>query len=120
MAGSGAWKTRSSRDAGGMPVTEAALKPCGFARFTSLGSAVDLTSPASGTALATAIAAGARIAILVCETQAIRWRDDGSNPTAAIGMPLPVNTIFTYTGDLSALKVIEQTASASLNVAYYA
>lgn len=120
MAGSGAWKTRSSRDAGGTPVTEAALKPCGIARFTTLSSAETLANPDSGTTLADAITAGARIAILVCETQAIRWTDDGSTPTSTFGIPLAVNTIFTYTGDLSALKVIEQTASAVLNVAYYA
>lgn len=120
MSGSGAWKSRSSRDAGGTPVTEAALKPCGFAKFTSLGSAVNLEAPNTGVAVSAAITAGARIAILVCETQAIRWRDDGTAPTSTIGIPLPVNTIFTYTGDLSALKVIEQTASAVLSVSYYA
>jgi hypothetical protein len=55
------------------------------------------------------------------ETQAVRWRDDGTNPTATVGMPLAVgDTLFLDTSALAVVKFIEQTASAKLNVSYYA
>src|SRR5262245_6122539 len=63
--------------------------------------------------------ARAGVAILVAEVQAIRWRDDGFSPTAAIGMLLPVNTPFVYMGDLDKFQFINAVAGAILNVAYY-
>lgn len=89
-------------------VKDQALKPLGYQQLTSLSAATALTVPA-----------GARFALLKTETQPVRWRDDGTNPTAAIGMLLDVGDEFWYTGALKKLKVIETTASATLNVAYY-
>ena len=83
-------------------------KPVGYQQITSLSAAAALTVPA-----------GARSAVIVAQTQAVRWRDDGTNPTATVGMPLAVNTALEYSGDLSAIKFFEQTASAALNVSYY-
>jgi hypothetical protein len=60
------------------------------------------------------------MALIVAETQAVRWRDDGTAPTASVGMPLAVGTSLSYDGDLKAVRFIEQTASAKLNVSYYA
>jgi hypothetical protein len=61
-----------------------------------------------------------KFAIIVAETQAVRWRDDGTAPTASVGMPLPVLTEFLYDGDLTNIRFIQQTASAVLNISYYA
>lgn len=58
-------------------------------------------------------------AIITAVTQAIRWRDDGTAPTTAVGMPLPVNTPFVYDGDLAAIRIIASTAGAEVNVSYY-
>jgi hypothetical protein len=58
--------------------------------------------------------------IIIAETQAVRWRDDGTAPSATVGMPLPVNTPLIYDGDLTKIQFIEQTASAKLNISYYA
>ena len=59
-------------------------------------------------------------AIIRCETQAVRWRDDGVAPTATVGMPLAVGDVLEYTGgNLKQLRFIEQTASAKLNISYY-
>lgn len=82
--------------------------PLGYQQLTSLGSATSLTVPA-----------GAVEALIVCESQTVRWRDDGSAPTASVGMPLTANTPFPYTGNLSALQIIQTTASATCNVSYY-
>ena len=81
--------------------------PVGYQQITSLSSATGLTIPAN-----------ARWALIVPQTQAVRWRDD-ANPTGTVGMPLAVGQVLQYTGNLSSIKFIEQTASAALNVAYY-
>ena len=89
----------------------------GYQQITNLSASTALTVP-------TTDAFGNKqlptVAYVTCETQAVRWRDDGTAPTASVGMPLAVNTAFAYDGDLSKIRFIQQTASAVLNVAYYA
>ncbi|QGH72949.1 MAG: hypothetical protein [Siphoviridae sp. ctdEk19] len=81
----------------------------GYQQITSLSSATALTVPA-----------GATMARIQPETQAVRWRDDGSNPSATVGQPLAVGAELVYTGaQLSVLKFIEQVSGAKLNVTYY-
>ena len=63
---------------------------------------------------------GAAIASLVAEAQAVRWRDDGIAPTATIGMPLATGVVLGYGGeDPARCQVIEQSASATLTIAFY-
>ena len=81
----------------------------GYQQITSLSASTALTVPV-----------GATMALIVAETQAVRWRDDGTAPTASVGMPLAVGTSLSYDGDLRAIRFIQQTASAVLNVSYYA
>jgi hypothetical protein len=83
-------------------------KPLGFQQITSLSAATALTVPA-----------GATIAVIQTEAQAVRWRDDGTDPTATVGLPLSVGTQLEYSGNLAALKFIEQASGAKLNVSYY-
>lgn len=86
----------------------------------SIGGYFQFTVAAS-TALPS-IPAGAFEALIICETQTVRWRDDGVAPTASIGMPLTVNTAFPYMGtaaSLAAFRIIETAASATCNVSYY-
>jgi len=82
--------------------------PMGFQQLTGLSSAKGLTVPP-----------GARLAVINCATQAITWRDDGTAPTASVGMYLPVNEPFVYSGNLNQLQFIEVTASAVVNISYY-
>jgi hypothetical protein len=56
----------------------------------------------------------------VAETVGVRWRDDGTDPTASVGMPLAAGVPFAYDGDLTRIRFIQQSASAVLNVSYYA
>lgn len=81
----------------------------GYQQITSLSAATALTVPT-----------GATMALIVPETQAVRWRDDGTNPTASVGMPVAVGESLNYDGDLSRIRFIQQTASATLNISYYA
>ena len=81
----------------------------GYQQITSLSSAASLTPPQ-----------GATLALIVPETQAIRWRDDGTDPTASVGMPVAAGSYLSYDGDLNRIKFIQQSASAKINVSYYA
>lgn len=80
----------------------------GYQQLTSLSSATALTVPA-----------GSRLALIQGETQNVRWRDDGTDPTTTVGMKLLADGALEYDGALSAIKFIEITSGAKLNVSYY-
>ena len=95
-----------------------AITSClGYQRITSLSGATALTVPQRD---ATGLNAKPTLALIVAETQAVRWRDDGTDPTASAGMPLAVGVTLQYDGDLSRIRFIEQSAGAILNISYYA
>lgn len=81
----------------------------GFQQITDLSSSVSLTVPS-----------GATLALIVPEAQNVRWRDDGTAPTASVGMPVFVGASLSYDGDLNRIRFIQETASAKLNISYYA
>ena len=81
----------------------------GYQQITSLSSSTALTVPA-----------GATMALIVPETQNVRWRDDGTAPTASVGMPIYVGTSLLYDGDLTNIKFINMVAGGKVNVSYYA
>jgi hypothetical protein len=89
----------------------------GYQQITSLSSATGLTVPSVDL---NGLSCRPSIAIIVSETQAVRWRDDDVNPTASVGMPLAAGVTLQYDGDLTKIKFIEQSASAKLNISYYA
>jgi predicted hotdog family 3-hydroxylacyl-ACP dehydratase len=80
----------------------------GYQQITSLSAAAGLTPPASAVR-----------ALVQAETQAVRWRDDGTDPTTTVGMTLAAGASLEYEGQLAAIRFIEVTASAKLNVAYF-
>lgn len=84
--------------------------PKGYQQITDLSAAAGLTVPA-----------GARYVILRAEAQDVRWRDDGTDPTATVGQLLKAgDTIaFEYGGNLKAIKFIQAAAGATLNASYY-
>ena len=89
----------------------------GYQQITSLSSSTALTVPSTN---AEGTACKPRAALIVAETQGVRWRDDGTAPTASVGMPLAAGDPLFYDGDLTKIRFIEQTGSATLNVSYYA
>lgn len=84
-------------------------KPLGYQQIADLSAAEGLAPPA-----------GASFAVVNPESQAVRWRDDGTPPTASVGMLIPVDGEFTYQGDLTKIKFIQAASGAKLNVSYYA
>jgi hypothetical protein len=102
-----------------MAINLKAITVClGYQQITDLSSAVSLTvptvDPVSG------LNAKPTIALITPETQGVRWRDDGTNPTGSVGMPLSATVTLQYDGDLQKIRFIEDAAGAILNVSYYA
>ncbi len=89
-------------------IEPAAAESLGYQQITSLSAATALTVPTSASS-----------ALICAETQGVRWRDDGTNPTATIGMPLAAGSCFQYLNFLTALVFIQQSSGAVLDVTYY-
>lgn len=89
------------------------LVPLGYCQLTSVDAAVGLSACPGG------IPTGANVVVFEAEAQAIRYRDDGASPTAAVGMPAAVGATVVYPGTISNLRVISQTAGAKLNALFY-
>lgn len=75
--------------------------------ITDLSTAVGLTVPA-----------GTAYALIAVEGKDVRYRDDGTDPTASVGFPLEAGTLFTHEKP-GLLKFIEQVPGAALSVNYY-
>lgn len=95
--------------ASGQQVIDGYLDPAGYSQLTSLASATGVGTIPTGT----------KLTLIQAETQDVRWRDDGTNPTASVGMLLADGQTLVYNGNPSTLKVIEVTGSAKLNITFY-
>jgi hypothetical protein len=88
------------------------LVPLGYQKIAAatLVAATPLTVPT-----------GATVAIIRVTAAPVRWRDDGTAPTATDGIPLAdTDTVpFEYWGSLSKIQFILQSGSPILNVSYY-
>jgi hypothetical protein len=84
----------------------------GFQQITSLSAATALTVPA-----------GARFCSIRAEAQNVRYRKDGTNPTAAIGEQLKAAAdqplTLSIESGMHQAKFIEEASAAKLNVHYY-
>lgn len=89
----------------------------GYQQITDVSASTALTVPSTDTngSLQKPV-----LAVIIAETQAVRWRDDGVAPSATVGMPLAVGGSFLYDGDLTKIRFFEQAGGAKLNVSYYA
>lgn len=100
-----------------MTMNVKAITTCmGYQQITDLSSAVGLTVPVR---TPDGMTSKANFALIICETQNVRWRDDGISPEAGVGMLLVAGTPLQYDGDLNKIKFIETTGSAKLNISYY-
>lgn len=88
----------------------------GYQQITSLSASTGLTVPLLDAA---GLNCEPVFALIIAETQGVRWRDDGTAPTASVGMPLSPGIPLQYDGDLNKIRFIEQAASAKLNISYY-
>lgn len=74
------------------------------------GAAVALTTPPEG----------CNLALIICETNDIRYRMDGTDPTSTTGMPLSSGQNILMEGykDIKAFKAIAVSSTAYLSVQY--
>lgn len=84
-------------------------RPQGFQQITDLSASTALTVPHPDVAYA----------VITCDVQAVRWRDDGVAPTATVGMPMQPGDVLRYDGPLDRIRFIQTAAGATLNVSYY-
>lgn len=79
------------------------FQPAGYQSITATsGTAVGFTIAAA--TAASAALPDPNFAIIVCKAVSARWRDDGTDPAADTGVPLPANTMFEYGGPVRKLK----------------
>lgn len=85
--------------------------PLGYQQLTGISSATSPTVPAGTFEMDVSV-----------EAQAVRWRDDGTAPTAAVGELAPVQSgpaPWVYRGNPRAIQFIAQTAGAIVNLSFY-
>jgi hypothetical protein len=87
-------------------VVEGNVNPLGYQRIVLGAGSTALTVPA-----------GARLALFIARTAEAFMRDDGVNPTATDGFPLPVDYPMFYSGDLAAVRFTG--AGSTLHILYY-
>lgn len=86
--------------------------PLGYGQVSS-------TVGSTGTALPSQ-PAGAQSCIIQVTGNAVRWRDDGTNPSSIVGMQLAAAASITYYGNISAVRITPETSTtAVVNVTYY-
>jgi hypothetical protein len=88
----------------------------GYQQITTLTASTGLTIP---TLAPDGLNAKPVFALILAEGAPVRWRDDGTAPTASVGMPLAVGVPLQYDGDLTKIRFIQQSASGILNISYY-
>jgi hypothetical protein len=81
----------------------------GYQQLGTLSAAEGLTVPS-----------GASNALIIVSGEAVRWRADGTAPTASLGMPVAAGDTIVIGGPLmSTIEFIQVSASASLDVTYF-
>lgn len=90
------------------------MVPATVAGVAGVAAGFQQLSPTAATKLT--VPAGAKLAVIV-SAASFTWRDDGTAPTATVGMVWPANVPLYYAGDLGAIQVIN--ASGTVNVSYY-
>lgn len=88
------------------------IKPAGFQPIdtATLATAQSLTAPAVDRA---------NVAMIQAEGGTLRYRDDGTAPTAAVGTLISQGETLPYQGDLTKIQIIRTAAGAIANIHYY-
>jgi hypothetical protein len=74
----------------------------------------------STVAVAPTIPANTARCLIVVEAQPVRWRDDGTAPTATVGTLLTAGQAVFYDGEPTRLQLIRQGATdATVHFSYY-
>ena len=95
------------------------LTPLGYCQL-SPSTATKLSSCSGGIPTVPWSSRPANVAVIRTESQSIRYRDDGTAPTASVGqIVLTSDPPLIYVGTLSAIQIIQASASATVDVLFY-
>ncbi len=100
----------------GQPTVTGSRKPLGYQQISNPTAATKLTLPTLTGALAGFVVT---YVIIQCSAFTCRWRDDGTAPTAIIGMNLAAGGELDYTGDPSTIQFINNSGACVLDVSFY-
>jgi len=89
------------------------VRPLGYCQLTASGTAALISTCSGGIPNLTIWA------VICIEIANIRWRDDGTSPTATVGMPLISGTCLDYSGTMGAFSVIAQSGSPVIDISFY-
>lgn len=78
-----------------------------------------LSVASTGAVTALTVPPGATSAQITVSGANIRYRDDGTDPTTTVGMPVYQASSWFYSGPLSAIKFYAQSGTATLDVLFY-
>jgi hypothetical protein len=95
--------------ASGQQVIDGVLEPAGYVQITDVSTAIGVGS----------IPANTKLTLVQAEGQDVRWRDDGTDPTAGVGMLLEDGQTLVYNGNPTVLRLIQVTTTAKLNISFY-
>jgi len=88
------------------------LQPLGFCQI-AVSTAVTLSSACAN------YPSNSNAIVVVVETAAVRWRDDGTAPTSSVGMFLDIGSTLTYMGDISKVQFVAVSGSPVIDVSFY-
>ena len=63
--------------------------------------------------------AGGRVALIQVLHQNVRYRDDGVDPTTGEGVRIHAGESIWYTGNLKAIRFLEESSGAEINILVY-
>ena len=99
------------------PLTPIAAASGGFEQITIDSTAATLTA-----SLTAGIPSEARHALFYPEVQDVRWRADGTNPTASVGMVMEKDALHVFEnqrGIFDNMKLISASSSSTVNVHFF-
>jgi len=97
-------------DAGNPVFNGRPLRPLGYEQ---------MSVPVGSATMFPTVPDGASVVLVKVETAAVRYRDDGTDPTATVGMPLLPGETLVYDAVMSDIRFSGQAAGAVANVAFY-
>lgn len=95
-----------------LPIGSAFGASLGYQQATSLSTSSAINLPS--------VPSNAQSVTIDVEGSGIRFRDDGTDPTQSIGRPMSAGQSLCYANDPHSIRIIGQTAGATINVTYYA
>ena len=94
----------------------AQLSLTGLAAAPTVMGYQQIVGPVAATALTVPV--GTTVAFIQVELQTVRWRDDGTDPTVGVGSLIAVGETLMYAGSFSKFRLIQTTATATVNIEY--